>query len=605
MDLPGSYPDDSATPDVHQHNKMHQSRDHHSQTNSSVGLIEPDTDQAHKHGEAKHKHDESKPRTMPEAISGGIFTGEGHDTHQPYAAGASQERTPPYWGDLTTAAGGGIYNTVTGHGSARDDHAEHHHMPPKATGRNESTADSTATGSTTKYPGGGVHNTVTGHGSREEHPAQRQLATRNAPAEAGRDGGIVTGSEAGTTGHKAEDFRTSQYGTTTTDEAAMRTTSTAEPPKTYLGTQRAFPLDRGGTEGHEKPDGLNSRAQESLAVGTCVGAGVSAYEMSQKNTEGARDPHPARTDSPGRIKLAGGGDGEVSGGLVSKLHRRHKDVEDAHPAEKKKHEEHSLKSGKQGGILSIFHKHKGDKRDSDPADDHHVSTKEAPATVAGTVAKESSATDKHHRFDNHHEKDDSHKGVKQGGILSGVFHSHIGKVDDSYDDSYDSSEQSKATKAPPRTAPNTTTNRHTPQPSDLGSPGNSTYNVLASWTPSSIADTRRDDDVPSKDTSRALASNPVTASHHSETSTDRTGLGPDNVLASGTPSGRAEPWRDDGRSKATSRAPVAVSHPSGSSAAKPESCPYNILPSGTPSGIRIDHKDPVHGSSAHRLDAAG
>lgn len=63
--------------------------------------------------------------------------------------GASE--APPYWGALPKAAGGGIYNTVTGHGSANDDHDQHHHLPHR----------------------GGVYNTVAGHGSRDEESLTR------------------------------------------------------------------------------------------------------------------------------------------------------------------------------------------------------------------------------------------------------------------------------------------------------------------------------------------------------------------------------------------------------------------------------------------------
>ncbi|AEO68482.1 uncharacterized protein THITE_2096311 [Thermothielavioides terrestris NRRL 8126] len=63
----------------------------------------------------------------------------------------------PYGGSLPEGTAGGVHNSVVGHGSATDDHAEHHHLPPK---------------------GSGVYNTVVGHGSQDEE-SRRHRQTRN------------------------------------------------------------------------------------------------------------------------------------------------------------------------------------------------------------------------------------------------------------------------------------------------------------------------------------------------------------------------------------------------------------------------------------------
>lgn len=82
----------------------------------------------------------------------------------------------PYWGDLPKASQGGIYNTVTGHGSAHDDHDEHHHLPQRSA---EDSDDRThITGLGTDVPSGGVYNTVAGHGSNDEE-SRRHLEESN------------------------------------------------------------------------------------------------------------------------------------------------------------------------------------------------------------------------------------------------------------------------------------------------------------------------------------------------------------------------------------------------------------------------------------------
>ncbi|KAK3485532.1 uncharacterized protein B0T23DRAFT_457346 [Neurospora hispaniola] len=84
--------------------------------------------------------------------------------------------TAPYWGDLPKASQGGIYNTVTGHGSARDDHDEHHHLPHRSA--EDSDIRLHVTGLGTDVPSGGVYNTVAGHGSSDEE-SKRHLEDSN------------------------------------------------------------------------------------------------------------------------------------------------------------------------------------------------------------------------------------------------------------------------------------------------------------------------------------------------------------------------------------------------------------------------------------------
>ncbi|KAK4160281.1 hypothetical protein QBC43DRAFT_325713 [Cladorrhinum sp. PSN259] len=77
-------------------------------------------------------------------LSGIAYTESGNTTVE-NSTHQSDASEPPYWGSIRKAAGGGIYNTVTGHGSANDDHAQHHGLHQRD----------------------GIHNSVAGHGSND------------------------------------------------------------------------------------------------------------------------------------------------------------------------------------------------------------------------------------------------------------------------------------------------------------------------------------------------------------------------------------------------------------------------------------------------------
>lgn len=77
--------------------------------------------------------------------------------------GQTDNAYPPYWGSLRKAAGGGIYNTVVGHGSANDDHDQHHGLPQ----RSADSERSHITGISSDIPRGGIHNGIAGHGSND------------------------------------------------------------------------------------------------------------------------------------------------------------------------------------------------------------------------------------------------------------------------------------------------------------------------------------------------------------------------------------------------------------------------------------------------------
>ncbi|KAK3306152.1 uncharacterized protein B0T15DRAFT_398195, partial [Chaetomium strumarium] len=85
----------------------------------------------------------------------------------------SDRESTPYWGDLPAQAG--VYNSVAGHGSAVDDHPQHHHLRPKS----KSPDRAVIVGHVGDYPrGGGVYNTVVGHGSRDEESKRHSHSPR-------------------------------------------------------------------------------------------------------------------------------------------------------------------------------------------------------------------------------------------------------------------------------------------------------------------------------------------------------------------------------------------------------------------------------------------
>ncbi|EAQ90338.1 hypothetical protein CHGG_02273 [Chaetomium globosum CBS 148.51] len=118
--------------------------------------------------------------TLPAAaIMGGMSTAGSDGVQGSDLANRPQQTSSnaaPYWGSLPTGTNGAVHNTVAGHGSATDDHNEHHHLPPKST----SPERSVIAGGIANYPRGGVYNTVTGHGSQDQeatrHHQSRDIA---------------------------------------------------------------------------------------------------------------------------------------------------------------------------------------------------------------------------------------------------------------------------------------------------------------------------------------------------------------------------------------------------------------------------------------------
>jgi len=163
-----------------EHNKLHKPTDPrgHRHTDSGIGFIDPEpipnaNDVAHQPtslSENFRPTETSEPQptvfSAPQdqhIDSNQSFKEKKGAVHSEPDTQAKRNSPPPYWGALPKAQRGGIYNTVTGHGSAGDDHTQHHHLPLRSAPERAHVL-----GATTDYPRGGIYNSVAGHGSQDE-----------------------------------------------------------------------------------------------------------------------------------------------------------------------------------------------------------------------------------------------------------------------------------------------------------------------------------------------------------------------------------------------------------------------------------------------------
>jgi hypothetical protein len=226
-------------------------------------------------------------------------------TRSSHPATGSHEQTststPPYWGSIPTAATGGIYNTVQGHGSAREDHDQHHNLPQEDRTTENTAADAAIPNATTSFPTGGVYNSVTGHGSGSEPGRQHDAggrdehdtgASRVPLLGAGhtRNGQDATGHSplSGTESRNVQSTAGSSgplHGSATAPSHSHDNGAHSVDRSTHgeAGTQRAFPLTTSEAGRHE--DKSHSRTEQGLAAGALAGAGVAAYEYSGKHDD--------------------------------------------------------------------------------------------------------------------------------------------------------------------------------------------------------------------------------------------------------------------------------------------------------------------------------
>ncbi|KAK0624178.1 hypothetical protein B0T14DRAFT_517624 [Immersiella caudata] len=299
------------------------------------------------------------------------------------------DNSPPYWGNLPKAARGGVYNTVTGHGSPKDDHAQHHSLPQR----------------------GGVYNTVAGHGSQDEeskrHAQDAYVAVplpeikedkplqldETAPRSASTHGGFLPVTADTRESSLAGAFKeTNEFGA---PEQPSRTASAAETGP------RAFPLvaghDRLGSRSSANPEAnqevpeAESRTRDSsLLAGAAAGAGAGllASEVEKPRKLQKRQGSP-NEGTRGRHDDERPKDNVIGGSLP----HRPKDRSKSRSKSKSKSDESSPNARKHS-ILGIFHRRKDSKgeveepKKEEPS--HHPSYREvspgAAAAAAGTSA---------------------------------------------------------------------------------------------------------------------------------------------------------------------------------------------------------------------------
>ncbi len=216
---------------------------------------------------------------------------------------SSTSKSPPYWGSLPKGDEGAIHNTVAGHGSASDAHAEQHHMPLESTSRDRSVI-SGATG----HPRGGVYNTVIGRGSQDDkgsgnlegqgHKAaapgaleddMTAVSLHDIPEERHKTSRQVLGLQIPGTVSAARDDSLRV-------EASSRDSSTTGSARPDTPSHRAFPLVTGRTENRDSRQQSESPSHEDVAeaaaIGTGVaaaGAGIASSQSMEKRKKGSSD----------------------------------------------------------------------------------------------------------------------------------------------------------------------------------------------------------------------------------------------------------------------------------------------------------------------------
>ncbi|KAK0710508.1 hypothetical protein B0T21DRAFT_250724, partial [Apiosordaria backusii] len=274
-----------------------------------------------------------------------------------------QHSDPPYWGDLPKATSGGIYNTVTGHGSANDDHAQHHHLPQR---------------------GSGVYNSVSGHGSQDEENRRHSQATtagdRNTMA-GGPTGALLAAPLADIPeGQQKKTFDSPAFETNRSNVAAApvperlaqnnawlaapgsaptdREVDMSRQPVSSSPTQRAFPLSSSPKNVRVDDTTSKSDNRNSALAGTAAfGAGAMAYGIADKHKQNKEEAQPAPGETQVRHSRSTSEDhgNRAAGGS---LLRKSRDDRRNSSVDKHRSRSRSVNGEKKSKVLGIFHRHK-------------------------------------------------------------------------------------------------------------------------------------------------------------------------------------------------------------------------------------------------------
>lgn len=328
---PGTYPDSVATPrseaaaaSGHEHNKLHKPNDPrgwsaeeqeargHGHTDSGVGITDSQYGSSYTHQAPSNTFDNTfdNQRALPPQEQGtqGSTLAEdlkepGHDSttdattplpsyqqqentkSDPEGISGTQKSDAPYWGNLPR--GEGVYNTVTGHGSAEDQHLHDRQTDPRAVAATSQLLD---------------------------NDPERSSQQRAMPED-------VTKVEGDSTSHNLPEGQDLQ-GQTLESQNMQGQTS---------GSQDLQGQDMQGEKSGEQGD---SHYKEGLTGAAVVGAaGVGVHELS-KHHDDDNLQRTAESQAPGDV------DDSKSGGMFGVFRRKSKDLtkhkdETDHPTETK------------------------------------------------------------------------------------------------------------------------------------------------------------------------------------------------------------------------------------------------------------------------------
>ncbi|KAK4176668.1 hypothetical protein QBC36DRAFT_328738 [Triangularia setosa] len=320
-----------------------------------------------------------------------VGVGAGAATHGQDTAGNTdttprqsheQRFDPPYWGDLPKASSGGIYNTVTGHGSAKDDHDQHHHLPQR---------------------GSGVYNSVSGHGSQDAESMRHRQPTTAEDRKATTGGStgallaaplakIPEGQQKQAFTSPASETNRLNFPPSSLPESIARDNSLlaapgsgpadrevdmSRQPVSSSPTQRAFPLSSSPKDVHNDEATSTSNHRNSALAGTAaLGAGAMAYGIADNNKRDKEVSQTAPSGTQVRHSRSTSEDqgARATGGLLS---RKSRDDRRNSSVDKHRSRSRSVHGEKKPKVFGIFNRHKDEE-----ALREDTSTYEPPAQQA-------------------------------------------------------------------------------------------------------------------------------------------------------------------------------------------------------------------------------
>lgn len=712
--IPGSYPlDDSRapTPDAamqqpvqpgntvesqqqhRQRSKLHKPNNPrgHRHTDSGVGLTEPEPTQSSRRNESSQNNpgetftDSSYSRDHIESsyaansVSDMGTLSQSPERHAQARASRDDERTlgavrgvaeshrsdnvetanqeqqtsrnsTPYWGDLPRGGGGGIYNSVAGHGSASDDHAEHHHLPERSAASERAHIVSPVA----DYPRGGVYNTVTGHGSHDAESRRHSQPFRGDYQGISNGSGPINGLHPTPLPDITEERRKPSAQreivpgfipeTAVRDDVMLAEAASSK--KREAASHRAFPLAASHSKRPEDMEESGSGPQYgALAGGTGLGAGVTASELTEKTRNKAVGTSSAARDTQHSRATAADKDQHIVDRATPRKHWEEK--EQTLPAKKSRsHEDTPIKGEKKHKIFSILHRHKDDsskenrstrQQRSNSTGDHTKPIKQDAATNGAATPSTPNRLRKQSKSEGTRERRKSPEPAKVNvedrfgngkktvlGVAAGASGPHHKHKDIEVTGNTQGMGNSDVRAGPAGEAPSQVEEvstpfehpREPPMPplsgSDEAAPGES--NVVASGTPSGmnraaaarpVGKTTESDIIAREPGDYTVHRSSATPNFMHSSSTKHTGITAQesdahNVSGSGVSSS----FKRDTLALAPGAGEDGAPHDPAAGSKGSDSVEYNCLPSGTPSGVKVKGKEsrschttrePVHG----------